>query len=445
MKGPMRNGITKFVAMLAWTWLALALPGDSRAQLPNVQLPQVSLPPLRTEPLVREVGGTLNRLPTRALRVDRLVVQHRRELDRDDRGELVVRSEVVGIDMTEEALRNALAKKFQVARKQELADLAIVITVLRTPEGMTARRGLKVLRKLDPAGTYDFNHVYLDAGMGDAGVGDGDRGESGGPAAPGASIAQTASTPQLASTTPGTAAATARVRVGLIDGGVDARHSALARATVHPFGCDGKLVPDPHGTAVASVMSQRDASLELFAADVYCGQPAGGAIDAMAAAFGWLAREQVAVINVSLVGPRNALLDRVIAKLVKRGHVIVAAVGNDGPAAPPLYPAAYDGVVGVTAVDAKHKVLVEACRGKHVDFAAQGADVNGATQAPDVWVPVRGTSFAAPVVAQQLATRVAAPDPAQRERALADLATAAIDLGKNGRDDIYGAGQVGAN
>jgi subtilisin family serine protease len=163
----------------------------------------------------------------------------------------------------------------------------------------------------------------------------------------------------------------------------------------------------------------------------------------MAAAFGWLARENVAVINVSLVGPRNALLERVIAKLTKRGHVIVAAVGNDGPAAPPLYPAAYDGVVGVTAVDAKHKVLVEACRGKHVDFAAQGADVNGATHAPDVWVAVRGTSFAAPVVALQLAIRLAAPDPARRDGALAELASTAIDLGRNGRDDIYGAGQVG--
>ena len=105
--------------------------------------------------------------------------------------------------------------------------------------------------------------------------------------------------------------------------------------------------PDP------AQFSRRCAAAELYAADVYCGAPTGGAVDAVAAAFGWLAREQVAVINVSLVGPRNALLERVVASLVKRGHVIVAAVGNEGPAAPPLYPAAYDGVVGVTAVDAR--------------------------------------------------------------------------------------------
>jgi hypothetical protein len=416
----MRNGFSRFVGLLTLAWLA-----DAHAQLPNLGLPQVPLPQVRTEPLLREVGGTLGSVPTRALRIEQLAVRHRPELDRDNRGELVVRAEVVGLDITDEALRNALAKRFEVARTRELTEIAIKVTILRTPEGMSARRGLKVLRKLDPTGTYDYNHVYLDAGPGDAGLGD-----------PRSLVKNSFAVDRAP-------AGSARPRVGLIDGGVDARHSALARVTVHPFGCGGVSLPDPHGTAVASVMSQREAALELFAADVYCGEPTGGAVDSMAAAFGWLARENVAVINVSLVGPRNALLERVIAKLTKRGHVIVAAVGNDGPAAPPLYPAAYDGVVGVTAVDAKHKVLVEACRGKHVDFAAQGADVNGATQAPDVWVAVRGTSFAAPVVALQLALRMAAPDPAQLERALADLASAAVDLGRNGRDDIYGAGQVG--
>ena len=424
MNGRMRNGFTKIVGLLALTWLA-----DARAQLPALELPQVPLPQVRTEPLLREVGGTLGRLPARAVRIEQLAGRHRPELDRDNRGELVVRAEVVGIDITDEALHNALAKKFEVARTRELAELAIKVTILRTPEGMSARRGLKVLRKLDPAGTYDYNHVYLDAGNGDAGNG----------AEPGDGRRLVKKSFAMNAAPAGSSAP----RVGLIDGGVDARHSALARVTVHAFGCGGMAVPDPHGTAVASVMSQREATFELFAADVYCGEPTGGAIDSMAAAFGWLARENVAVINVSLVGPRNALLERVIAKLTKRGHVIVAAVGNDGPAAPPLYPAAYDGVVGVTAVDAKHKVLVEACRGKHVDFAAQGADVNGAIQAPDVWVPVRGTSFAAPVVALQLALRMAGPDPARREHALTELADTAVDLGRNGRDEIYGAGQVG--
>src|SRR5262249_25511263 len=132
-------------------------------------------------------------------------------------------------------------------------------------------------------------------------------------------------------------------------------------------------------------------------------------------------------------------------KLVAGGFVIVAAVGNDGPAAPPLYPASYDGVVGVTAVDGSHRVLVEACRGKQVDFAAKGADMQAAAQTPNSYAPVRGTSYAAPIIAGLLAADVPAPGVAERERALSKWAGIATDLGKSGRDDVYGAGELGEN
>ena len=74
---------------------------------------------------------------------------------------------------------------------------------------------------------------------------------------------------------------------------------------------------------------------------MYCGQPLGGAVEAVSAALGWMVSERVAVINMSLVGPRNEFMERVVKALVGRGHLIVAAVGNDGPAAPPLFPASY--------------------------------------------------------------------------------------------------------
>jgi subtilisin family serine protease len=100
-------------------------------------------------------------------------------------------------------------------------------------------------------------------------------------------------------------------------------------------------------------------------------------------------------------------------------------------------------VVGVTAVDSKHKVLVEACRGEQVDFAARGSDMQAASQSPDAYAPVRGTSFAAPVVAGLLAPDLPSPDVAQRDRVLAKWTQAANDLGKKGRDDVYGSGEIG--
>ena len=129
--------------------------------------------------------------------------------------------------------------------------------------------------------------------------------------------------------------------------------------------------------------------------------------------------------------------------LLARGHVLVAAVGNDGPAAPPLYPAAYDGVVGVTAVDAQRRVLIEAERGPQVMFAALGADIKAANLDHGL-TGVRGTSFAAPTVAALLAAPLPAPDKDAARAAIAELAKQAIDLGPTGKDFTYGFGLVGA-
>ena len=152
---------------------------------------------------------------------------------------------------------------------------------------------------------------------------------------------------------------------------------------------------------------------ELYSADVYCGLATGGAVDAVADAFAWMSRERVPVINISLVGPANGLLEQLIRLVTARGHIVVAAVGNDGPGAPPLYPAAYPAVVAVTGVDAHRRVLVEACRGKHVDFAAPGADMAAAGLDAE-FALVRGTSFAAPIAAGLFARQLIDDRPCAR-------------------------------
>jgi subtilisin family serine protease len=218
---------------------------------------------------------------------------------------------------------------------------------------------------------------------------------------------------------------------------------------LHLHGCNGTAVPSAHGTAIASrlVAGFNEAApalsvVNVYVADVYCGAPTGGATDAVIRGLAWLIQENVPVINVSLVGPPNVLLQRVVEMASARGHLIVAAVGNDGPSAPPLYPAAYPGVVAVTAVDRADKVLLEAGRGRFIAFAAPGADIEAASL-PSGYSPVRGTSFAAPIVASRLALLLERPDPIAAGRAVNELATAAIDLGRPGRDSVYGNGCVG--
>jgi hypothetical protein len=339
------------------------------------------------------------------------LLRNRRLVDADEAGQPVVRGEVLAIAPSEVALAAAQAAGFRIDRRSALEGLDIASVVLVAPRGVSTVQAVARLRRLDPTGTYDFNHLYQASGEVRAGR------------AP----------PSVAAPPPPRGA-----RLGLVDGSAAAGHPALRRAQVtqRAFGPGGARVTD-HATAVASLMAGGDGRFrgaapgaELFVADVYGPTPAGGSAEAIARGLAWLAQSRVKVVNISLVGPSNSLLQAAVRALEARGCTIVAAVGNDGPAAPPLYPAAYPGVVAVTGVDGKKRVLPEAGRGTHVDFAAPGSDM-AAAGAKGGFLSVRGTSFAAPLVAGALA----------REAADA-LGRQAEDLGAPGPDPVYGRGLV---
>ncbi|MBM0103905.1 S8 family serine peptidase [Steroidobacter sp. S1-65] len=380
----------------------------------------------------RTVDGVLDRADPRQLRelrqlrIRTLLRANRTLLDADPRGAPIIRNEVVALSPTEAALDRARAAGFGIGRTRVLEGLDVTIVVLQAPTGMSTRRALERLRRADPEGTYDYNHIYLESG-------------------------EILAAPTRTAATAAQGGGGARIdnhKVGLIDGGVQRTHPVFSGVTVHEHGCAGSI-PSSHGTAVASLLVGRSdvfhgaaPGAELFAADVYCGLATGGAVDSVAEAFAWMAREKVPVINISLVGPANVLLEQIIRVVTARGHVVVAAVGNDGPSAPPLFPAAYPSVVAVTGVDAKQRVLVEACRGKHVDFSAPGANMSAAgIESP--FAVVRGTSFAAPIVAGLLARQLDTIDKTHADSAVAALAAQAADLGARGADKIYGNGLVG--
>jgi subtilisin family serine protease len=395
---------------------------------------QVGLPALPGLPaLGNTLPETLRRAETplsdlRRLQVRQLLREHRMVIDTDPDGQPVVRGQVGVLSPSGEALERARAAGYRVVGDQALAGLGLRVVMLSAPEGVSTRRALRQLRKLDPEGTYDYNYIYMQGG-----------------AATTSPAAQDKAAPAVAGH-PATG-----VRIGLVDSGVDDTHPALAGSEIHRFGCEGRTIPHGHGTAVASLLAGQaegfhgaDPGAVLYAADIYCGDPTGGNTLLLARALDWMARERVPVINISLVGARSTLLTRLVQVMAGRGTLLVAAVGNDGPAAPPLYPAAYEEVIGVTAVDARLRVLPEACRGAHVAFAAPGADMRAAAPGGD-WAAVRGTSFAAPIVAGLLAASLPQPDPEGARAALDRLSAAAVDLGPAGVDRDYGKGLVGAD
>ncbi len=418
--------------------IAAVIVNSAQAQL---RLPVVPLPALPLQKLTQTVGqvGTdsLQQLSdVRRALLTRLIRANPRTIATDPHGNPIVRDELLAFSPSTQAMDAAQAKGFKVVREQTTGDLDIHLVVLQPPRASNIVKALRQLREADPEGTYDFNHIYTGVGfVSTAGI---------------ASTAASSDTPPPpgANATP---ADQSLPRVGLIDSGIDGSHPVFHDALIHPWGCGGRALASAHGTAVASLLIGQSTRFhgvlnraELYAADVYCNAPTGGAVDALAAAFAWLAEQHIAVINVSLVGPDNAALAQIVRALTSRGYLLVAAVGNDGPAAAPLYPASYPHVVGVTAVDAHRRALIEAARGNQVMFAAPGADM-AAADVGGKFSQIRGTSFAAPIVAALLAQSVRVPDLAGSNAAIESLAKSAIDLGPPGRDLTYGYGLVGAD
>ena len=318
----------------------------------------------------------------RQARLRELINSNRKVLDRDGEGQPVRRNELIACDPDATSLAAAQHAGFRIIGFEPRNMLGVTIVRLATPRGMNVRKGLAALRKLAPNLQSDYNHVFEPAGA--------------------------ALLPAIGATLASRVALRPGTRIAMIDGGV-ASHPSLAAANIEQRGFVGDPQPTGHGTAVGSLLvgSQgpfRGAArgAQLFVADVYGGNPASGSATAIVQALAWAASKQPKVINISLVGPSNRSVERAINAVRARGIAVVAAVGNDGPAAPPQYPASYPGVIAVTGVDAADRALIEAGVSHHLDFAAPGADLVAALPGAG-YTPVRGTSFAAPFVAARLA------------------------------------------
>lgn len=259
------------------------------------------------------------------------------ELDRN--GALAIRGEVLASGLDAARLARIEKAGFSVVRRNEVPELGISLVVL-THGGMPAVRALDRLRRIDPDGTYDVNHVFF---------------ESGRKAAQPAALARAAS---AAGATP--AASRRGTVVGLIDTGVagavdNAGRIHLQRRNFAPT----QSVSSPHGTAVAALLARAPGVVTIYAADIFGVGPRGGTTELLVRALAWMAGERVPVINVSMVGPANALLAPIIRTMIDRGFTIVAPVGNDGAAARPL-----PGILS-----RRHSCLGGGCRGA---IAARG-------------------------------------------------------------------------
>ncbi|WP_170298964.1 S8 family serine peptidase [Massilia eburnea] len=353
-----------------------------------------------------------------------LLSLHKNVIEADPNGQPVLRRQILVI-APDAALAAYANEGFMADSTKSLDELGIKLAILRVPERFsTTSEGLERIHQLTPAAIADFDHVYFSSA-----AGSGRRRVAGNQAQP--------------------LVEASGLRVGLIDSGLDVNHEVFRSSKIERWGCQDQVVPSDHGTAVASLMIGSSEKFQgvlpgatLFAADVYCGLPTGGSASDIAKALEWMARNNVPVINLSLVGPPNQILERAVSAVIQRGHLLTAAVGNDGPAAPPLYPASYKGVIGVSGVDDKRHSLPEAARGPQVAFAAPGSKMVAAATGDPSFRTVRGTSYASPIVAAMLARSMPKPGVEIAAAAVAELTKEAVDARTERSADI-GWGIVG--
>jgi membrane-anchored mycosin MYCP len=206
------------------------------------------------------------------------------------------------------------------------------------------------------------------------------------------------------------------VTVAVVDTGVDTTHPQLAGqvksadiSKTGPRDCLG------HGTMVAGIVAaidQRDRDrpfvgiaprAKILSVKYTNQRHTDGADPNLAKAIRIAADAKgVRVINVSSTAPDTPDLREAVKYAQSRDILIVAAAGNvtdqDKGKELPAYPAGYDGVVGVAAVDENGQISDFSNARTQIAVAAPGQNIIS-TWPGGGYASDRGTSFAAPFVA----------------------------------------------
>ncbi|MEX0614393.1 MAG: S8 family serine peptidase, partial [Methylophaga sp.] len=240
------------------------------------------------------------------------------------------------------------------------------------------------------------------------------------------------------------------IKVGVIDGKMNTDHPALKASPIEikRFVSDAAEA-STHATVIAVILAGSEGDLmglmpgvTLLSAEVIEPSKYGdvASVAAMLKALSWFHQQQVRLVNLSLAGQKaNSVLQMALQIASQQGMLVFVATGNDSQQAQPIYPAAFETVFAITAIDAAERLYAHANQGDFIDFAAPGVDLWTA-DSESAGRYRSGTSYAVPH-AVAIASVLLEVNPGLSGKLLYEsLKRMSKDLGEAGHDGQFGWG-----
>jgi len=247
------------------------------------------------------------------------------------------------------------------------------------------------------------------------------------------------------------------VIVASLDTGVDVDHLDLAANIIDGWNFvdnnDNITDFDGHGTMVAGIVAAiannsigiTGVAPEVSIMPLKVVSESGVSWTDVTSAIRYAADNGAKVISMSLGGGYSKLssaMEAAIDYAYQRGCVLVAAAGNND-SSELFYPAAYEQVIAVSAIDEDDQKASFSNYGNYIDFCAPGVNVL-TTWKDGTYAYGNGTSFAAPFVTGVVAVMLSKYPSLSNENIVETLRVQAEDLGEAGWDQFYGWGVVDA-
>ncbi len=245
-----------------------------------------------------------------------------------------------------------------------------------------------------------------------------------------------------------------KVTVAVIDTGIDTKHPDLKGLFLPGYNALDPMhqpAADDHGTHVAGIIAANknngiggygiNPNVKILPIDVF--ERWGASDYSIAEGILHAVKKGAKVINMSLGGPMpSPLIEEAINKANEKGVVVVASAGNSGDDWV-NYPAGYEGVISVGAVDSRKKLADYSSYGTSVDIVAPGDEIYSTfyeAEKKSSFQKMSGTSMASPMVAGAAAlllSKYPKLTPSQVEYILEQSAS---DLGPADFDEKYANG-----